>query len=161
MREVKKKIRSFYHSPGPVHMKIKLCSDHHLGQTGLVPLHLHHSQFSCHTFNRTNLIPLVRHSRSNAYHTHLSIFLTHHTHHHCLRWPWYTHRHSPIGRRVHAWRYFHLAWRGVLWFSASSLHNPHQKRTKYYLPFYRSWGFNVGRWKFGSRHHGQCQIGIA
>ena len=38
MREAKKKIRPFYHSPGPLRMKIKLCSDHHLGQTDMVPI---------------------------------------------------------------------------------------------------------------------------
>ena len=40
---------------------------------------------------------------------HLPTFLIYHTHHHCPRQPWYTHSHSPTGRCVHAWCYFHSA----------------------------------------------------
>ena len=107
------------------------------------------------THHHTHIIiffmPTNLHSTHLAYHTHLPIFLTYHTHHHCPRRPRHTRSHSPAGRlgRVHAWCYFHSAWRGVPWFGASSHHNSLQKRIRCYLSCYRSWGFNIGRRKSG------------
>ena len=95
-------------------------------------------------------VPILHiHWTRSTHHTPLTIFLTYHTHHHRPRRPRYTRSHSPAGRRVHAWCYFHSAWRGVPWFGASSHHNSRWKITRYYLSCYRSWGFNIGRWKSG------------